>query len=187
MRPQKVKDQEMLEGLLSVLRSKGFDGSSLNELAEASGLQKASLYYRFPQGKKEMANAVLNYLNTWIQENIIQVLTNESIDAKKRTKTSLKNISLLYKQGEAVCLFRSFLMGSGIELFGEQIKNAMQEWINAFTKLGVDLKFKKAIAKKMALQTLIDIQGSLVVSKGMGTTQIFKSTIKSIENKYLTN
>jgi len=55
MRPQKVNNTELVKGLLNVFRSKGYDGASLNDLAVASGLQKASLYHRFPNGKKEIA------------------------------------------------------------------------------------------------------------------------------------
>ena len=70
MRPQKVEDQALLLGLMAVLSAKGYDGASLNELAESSGLQKASLYHRFPAGKKEITSAVLNYVNEWVKKNI---------------------------------------------------------------------------------------------------------------------
>ncbi|MEP1982729.1 MAG: helix-turn-helix domain-containing protein, partial [Maribacter dokdonensis] len=61
MRPQKVLDIEILTGLTKVFRSRGYEGASLKELSEATGLKKASLYHRFPNGKQEMADAVLQH------------------------------------------------------------------------------------------------------------------------------
>jgi len=66
MRPPKVLTTEILVGLATVFRSRGYEGASLKELAEATGLKKASLYYRFPNGKQEMAEAVLNHIDDWV-------------------------------------------------------------------------------------------------------------------------
>ena len=52
MRPQKVQDTEMLQGLMAVLRSRGYDGASLKELSDSTGLKKASLYHRFPERRE---------------------------------------------------------------------------------------------------------------------------------------
>ncbi|MEM8908588.1 MAG: TetR/AcrR family transcriptional regulator, partial [Bacteroidota bacterium] len=184
MRPQKVQDLEMLKGLMSVLRAKGYDGASLNDLAEAAGLKKASLYHRFPGGKKEMAAAVLNYVEEWIDQNIYRVLTDSELAADERLRITLDNIRALYDQGEAICIFRSMSMETGMELFGQQIKAGLRQWIAAFTQLGVTLGFDPPTAEAKALQTLIDIQGSLVVAKGMNTTAIFETTLQGIHKRY---
>ena len=55
MRPQKVQDIEIIESLVKTFRSNGYEGTSLAELAKSTGLKKASLYHRFPDGKQEMA------------------------------------------------------------------------------------------------------------------------------------
>ncbi len=43
MRPQKVLDKEILNGLTKIFRSRGYEGASLKELSDATGLKKASL------------------------------------------------------------------------------------------------------------------------------------------------
>ena len=55
MRPQKTLDEDVLAGLTEVFQSKGYEAASLQDLARATGLKKASLYHRFPGGKKQMA------------------------------------------------------------------------------------------------------------------------------------
>jgi AcrR family transcriptional regulator len=184
MRPQKVEDQILLSRLFSIIRFKGYDGCSLNDLAEASGLQKASLYHRFPGGKEEIICAVLDFVNEWIKQNIYTLLTNPSISPEERLKRVIKNINNVYHNGEFVCLLGSLSLDSGVEQFAEQIKESMQLWIRGFSKFGVDCGLSKDAAKEKAYQVLINIQGSLIVSKGLGSTVSFKMALKYIENTY---
>jgi AcrR family transcriptional regulator len=184
MRPQKVEDQALLSGLMTVLSAKGYDGASLNELAEASGLQKASLYHRFPAGKKEITSAVLNYVNDWVKKNIYALLTNSSLSPSERLKTAIKNINELYNNGNSICILRALSMDTGVEIFGEQIKESMLLWVKGFTALGEDCGFTKDIAREKAYQVLINIQGSLIVSKSLGSNSWYKAALKNIETMY---
>ncbi|MFV2091191.1 MAG: TetR/AcrR family transcriptional regulator, partial [Pseudomonadales bacterium] len=49
----------LLRALREVFEAKGFDGTTLTQLAESTGLGKASLYHHFPGGKGEMAAVLL--------------------------------------------------------------------------------------------------------------------------------
>ena len=185
MRPQKVLDVEILTGLTKVFRSKGYEGASLKDLSDATGLKKASLYHRFPNGKQEMADAVLNHLNSWVTDNVYQALLDTNLTPETRLKKGLAEIGTLYDGGNETCIFRALSMQAGIELFEEQIKNGMQDWIAAFVNIGKALNFSTPEAEAKAIQVLIEIQGSLVVSKGMGDIKIFETALLHIENKYL--
>ncbi|MDN5200259.1 TetR/AcrR family transcriptional regulator [Fulvivirgaceae bacterium BMA10] len=185
MRPQKVEDKELLEGLMSVLRAKGYDGSSLNDLAASSGLQKASLYHRFPGGKKEITSAVLAYVDKWVNKHIYEVLSNNANEPSARLETALNNVNALYGSGQEICIIRALTMDSGIELFGEQIKESMSHWIEGFKNLGMAFGFDELKATNKAQQVLIQIQGSLVVSKGMASAEPFQKALLSIKNMYL--
>ncbi len=184
MRPPKVDNEEMLQGLMSVLRAKGYDGASLNELSEAAGLKKASLYHRFPGGKKQMTEAVLSYVNDWVNENIYKTLTSQEMTPHVRLTKALENIRILYHEGNAICISRSLSMESGMQLFGTQVAEGLQRWIDAFRGLALDLGWDEAKAEQAGLQTLIELQGSLVAAKGLQTTQIFLSTLRNIEKRY---
>ena len=186
MRPKKVEEQELLLKLMSVLRKKGYDGSSLSVLAEASGLQKASLYHRFPGGKKAITDAVLDFADVWVKSNIYDVLANSTVDPKKRLKQIIKTIGKdLYDNGHEMCLLRALSMDASHGLFGYKIKNSMKMWIEAFTLLGIDFKLSKEIATSKAFQVLVNIQGGLVVSESLGSIDPFQATLKSIENLYV--
>ncbi|WP_231459939.1 MULTISPECIES: TetR/AcrR family transcriptional regulator [unclassified Pedobacter] len=185
MRPQKILDADMISGLTKVFRAKGYEGASLNDLAEVTGLKKASLYHRFPNGKQEMAECVLNNIDHWVDENIYFPLLDDNKSTNSRLRFALKNIEVLYDGGKETCVFSAFSMQSGLSLFEQQIKSGMDKWIFAFNALGLALKFTAKQSQQYAIQTLIELQGSLIVSKGLTDISIFKSTLKNIEERYL--
>lgn len=185
MRPQKVLDIEIIKGLTGVFRSKGYDGASMKELAEATGLKKASLYHRFPNGKQEMAKAVVEHLDIWVEEYVFKALLDKTYSPKERLRNGLTQIRILYNGGEATCIFRALLMETGQQLFGQQIAQGMQAWIATFQKLGIALGYSPSLAGEKALQVLLEIQGSLIVADGLNDLTIFEKTLIKIENDFL--
>lgn len=184
MRPQKVLDNEVFSALTKVFRAKGFEGASLKEIADATGLKKASLYHRFPDGKKQMAEAVFSYLDEWVQQNIFQTLKNTNLSPIERLDKSLFYINELYNNGAESCVFRTLSMKAGMELFGDLITNGMKQWIHHFEILGLAFGKSELEAKQIAVQNLIDIQGSLIVSEGLKDLDVFKNALQQIKNRY---
>ncbi|WP_308993265.1 TetR/AcrR family transcriptional regulator [Mariniflexile litorale] len=184
MRPQKIEEQDMLDGFAKLFREKGYEGTSLAELAEVTGLKKASLYHRFPKGKEEMAQAVLLHVNNWVEENVFNTLTNQLLSPKERLKNGLQSIKELYAEGNNPCLLQTFSMQSGVNLFNQLINDSMSHWVDAFTNIGLAFDLTLYVAKEKAIQVLIDIQGSLIVSRGFNNPNIFINTLNNIEVIY---
>ena len=57
-----INDADLAEKALELFRQRGYEGISLNDLVVVSGLEKASLYYRFPGGKKDMVFVVVAHV-----------------------------------------------------------------------------------------------------------------------------
>lgn len=184
MRPQKVLDQELLIALTKVFRAKGFEGASLKEIAEETGLKKASLYHRFPDGKKQMAEAVFNHIDYWVENSIFNALVDKNLTPQERLDLGIANIRALYEGGSESCIFRTLSMKTGIEMFGDHIQKGMKLWIQHFRELGIAFGQSKSEAKSNAIQNLIDIQGSLIVSEGLQDLKIFEKALKTIKSRY---
>ena len=133
-----------------------------------------------------MANAVLLYIEEWVDEHIFKVLLDESIAAEERLQQTLIQIRNSYDNGKETCIFRALSIGQSLELFDLQIKNGMHKWISAFTKFGLAIGLSEINASESAISTLIKIQGSLIVTKGMTDLSIFENTLREIEVNYLT-
>lgn len=184
MRPQKVEDLDVLNGLMSVFRAKGYDGASMNELATATGLKKASLYHRFPGGKKDMTTAVFTHLESWINNHVYLVLLDDTKSVNERLDIAIAGIREIYKDGIEVCMYRSLSLDSGIELFGDKIQQGINLFIKGFELFGLEKGMSSKEAIDNANQTFIEIQGSLVLSKSMSLKDPFLLTMDKIKNRY---
>ncbi|WP_109302464.1 TetR/AcrR family transcriptional regulator [Aquimarina sp. AU474] len=184
MRPVKVENKQLIEGLFKVFREKGYEGASLNELAEKAGLKKASLYHRFPEGKKQIGMAVLLHSSEWLHTNLYQLLADKNIAATERLEMALSRISELYNQGKETCILRSLSMESGMQIFGEEIKGEMNRWIKYFAQLGLDFGFTEEEALKKGKESLVKVQGSLIVANAMSDTDIFVSSLAEIRELF---
>jgi AcrR family transcriptional regulator len=184
MRPQKIDDTALLIRLMDVFRSKGYEGSSLNDLAASAGLKKASLYHRFPGGKEEIAAAVLAYSTTWGETHVEGILCDTTIPTRQRLENVLDNIDALYVQGTKACILKSLSMDTGIPSLGNLVEITMNTWVKGFSQLAEDIGFTPEEAKQKAVQTLINIQGALIISKGLDNTTIFKDSLQNITTLY---
>lgn len=185
MRPQKVQDIDMMNSLVKTFRSKGYEGTSLAELATSTGLKKASLYHRFPNGKQEMAAAVLDHLEEWVDQHLFTLLLDENKTPKERLKGGIAEIRKSYDNGKETCIFRALSLGQSLELFEVQINRGMSKWIHAFKNIGIALGLTASDAQRQALDTLIKIQGSLIVTRGMNDLTVFETTLQEIQTTYL--
>ena len=77
-RQARIDDGVLMDKLSAVFGDVGFQGASMAALAEATGLKKASLYHRFPDGKEQMAREVLLAAGDWMTENILTPLSNDT-------------------------------------------------------------------------------------------------------------
>ena len=185
MRPQKIDDSELMWKLFEVLRSKGYAGTSLNDLAEAAGLKKASLYHRFPNGKEEITLTVLAYSREIVDNTILDVLKDSGKEPEIRLKVALKNISKFYDQGKKTCLTRALSTEKDWPILTDLLKTGSEKWIHAFQTIAIDLGFDIEVVEDMALDTIIRIQGSLLISNYLDSVLPFKKTLRKIEKLYL--
>ncbi|MGH1338675.1 MAG: TetR/AcrR family transcriptional regulator [Aureispira sp.] len=187
MRPQKIDDTTLLEGLMMVFRTKGYDGASLNDLAGSSGLQKASLYHRFPGGKKDIAAAVLKFIQEWHENHIDKIVYDKQLEPLVKLETILTNITAIYDNGRCSCIMKALSMGNGLELFSAELKAGTEKWLQALTHLALDFGQSQAAAEILAMQSLVKIQGGLVVSVNLNNTQPFELAIQDIAIAYKAN
>ena len=180
----KVEREELVEKLFEVFRKLGYDGASIAQLSAATGLQKASLYHRFPGGKEEMVEIVLDYADRWVEEHIIRVLEADA-EPLSRLKKALEQVNSFYNKGEKACLLRALSLGTGTDLFGSQVQRSFVRLKKAFCKIGTDLGLPFNEAERMAENTLIRIQGSLLLTNAIKDPSLFERTLLDINQEAL--
>jgi TetR/AcrR family transcriptional regulator, lmrAB and yxaGH operons repressor len=172
--------------LLSLFRQHGYDGTTLSKISEATGLGKASLYHHFPKGKDEMVTTVLNYLQDFMQQNILVGLQSEG-DVSAKFQRMCDRFNEVYEGGKKPCLFAILLMGSSRDIFHDQVKIIFQTWVNQMAKVLLESGLDQKLAQERAEDMAIAIQGALILSQALDDISIFQRVMEELpKKKYLT-
>ena len=172
----KIESDALLEKLFELFRATGYDGASLGQLAEATGLKKASLYHRFPNGKEQMAASVLTYANEWIQAHILAPL-HRAGDPETRLAEALTGFRTLYDDGRKACLLRAFSLGSSTSQFSPAVGAAFQALLDGLAHLARDYGHPDAEALRWAENTVVALEGALVVAGAMQKPELFQRAL----------
>lgn len=165
--------------LLQLFRQYGYDGATLAKISQATGLGKASLYHHFPGGKDEMVATVLDFLEQWFEQHILQVLRSQE-DASTRLQRMCEQIGELYEGGQQPCLFAILLMGSARDIFHSKVQMLLQTWIEAMAAILVEAGLDEVTAKQRGEDAAIAVQGALILAQGLNDVAPFKRVIKQL-------
>jgi len=172
-----VSDDVFLATALDLFRTYGFEGVSLKRLADATGLEKASLYYRYPGGKDEIAMAIAGDTVSWFQANIFAPLAGSG-PARKRVSLVAERLREFYAGGSKACLMDVLSIPGGSRELQLALKGAMQAWIAAFTQVAKESGLGTAAARSKAEEAVIRIEGSLVLARVLGDATGFERVLK---------
>jgi AcrR family transcriptional regulator len=180
-----IDDPELLQRLSGVFRDVGYNGASLAALSEATGLKKASLYHRFPDGKEQMAREVLASAERWLTEHVLTPLTT-SAPPEKRIRGMIGKLNEFYSGGRQSCLL-NMLSSAQIRQgpFTKFIKKTFKAWIETLAVVLVDAGFDADTARMRSERAVALLQGSLVLSRGMGTTKPFRDFLTRLPEELL--
>ena len=176
--------QDLLPKLGELFRERGFSGTSLSEITHRTGLGKGSLYHFFPDGKKEMAEAVLEDVSTWFEEHVFLPLRKNK-NAKASIRNMFKEVNTFFNSGERICLMGAFALDETRDKFSMEVQSYFENWVQS---LSVALKHKGYSAKKakeIAEEIVASIQGALVLARSQNNTNVFAGIVKRLQKQLL--
>jgi len=174
-----VGEAEFLEKTTALFLEQGFAGTSLSQIAAATGLEKASLYYRYPGGKDEIAMAVAGGVGAWLMERVVQPLAEDGIP-EKQVREVAKQLRSLYGDGTKWCALEALSLKGGSEELAAGLKAALMAWIGAFAGVGRRSGMTTAVARQRAEAAIAQIEGSLVLARVLGDPKPFQRAIDAL-------
>ncbi len=173
---------DIIQILINEFRKFGYEGLSLRQISQATGLGKASLYHYFPGGKKEMALEVMKAANNWIEKDLLGVVQQHT-PPEERLAALFALLNEFYQSGNNACLLDVMTIDNcAHEDFYMESKNILSNLTHIFYKLAHDFGQSEEESKVTAQTALSILQGSLIQSRILENTQIFKQQFKLIEN-----
>lgn len=184
-RPATIGDEELLNRLSAVFRDVGYAGASLAVLSKATGLKRASLYHRFPEGKEQMAREVLQAAGAWLDANVLALLRTDA-PPRDRVKAMAAQLKAFYSGGRQACLLNmlsSPMINEGP--FTGEIRSIFDAFIDVLAALVEDAGFARREAKARAERCVALLQGSLVLSRGTGSTKPFRTFLETLPDELM--
>ena len=180
----KVNENELLDRLTDVFRTYGFEGASLSIISEATGLQRASLYYRFPGGKEEMAKAVLERAGQWLGTHVVASLFGPGKPVERIRKMA-HELHVCYRGGRQSCLLDSLSFGLEENDIKQHARDGMRTWVEALAKVAHEAGVPAKKARHNAQDAISHIQGSLILARVLKDCGPFERTLKELPDVIL--
>jgi AcrR family transcriptional regulator len=174
-----ISREEVLARLLETFRASGYDGSSLSEISEATGLGKSSLYHYFPGGKADMARQVLAHLDEQLRAAVFEPLQSAKTPRAKLERL-LRALDDFYEGGRKACLLERLAASVDARSFGKPLARSFDAWITAVDRICREAGLTPALARARAEALVVNVEGALVVAAGTGDVGIFARTLRQL-------
>lgn len=169
---------------MAVVRRQGYDGASLAELSEATGLGKSSLYHYFPDGKENMVAAVLAHLEEILERDVFAPLREPGTPVARLRRMN-QALEALYREGREACLLATLGVGDSSKPFHPRVRRILRAWMDAIATALRDSGLSRAVSQTRAEEALVRIEGSLILARSLGDPSIFGRTLKALPDALL--
>jgi len=184
--PREIAERrDAIPALGEVFREHEFSGSSLAEISQHTGLGKGSLYHFFPGGKTEMAEAVLDDVTNWFEENVFSTML-DSKHPEGVIRSMFEAVNCYFRSGERTCLVGAFALNDTRDRFGDRISKYFNAWTDALTSALKRTGFSEKNAAETAEDIIVSIQGALVLARSKQDAEVFIRTLKRLQRRIAT-
>lgn len=170
---RKIEDEALMDHLGATFKDVGFEGASMAVLAGAAGITKSSLYHRFPDGKNQIALEILVRTRRFLDTEVFPVLLG-SASPQAKIRSLAASLNAIYAHGADSCLLNMLAPPRGESNgCGLEIASTFQQFLKALAAVARAAGCPAAEARRRAEQALVEIQGALVLARGIGDTAVF--------------
>ena len=165
MAKPKIERKTLIQNSLSVFKTRGYNGTTMNDLAKANGLLKGSMYH-YIESKESLMLEVLTSLKEHYLNKVFSKGYEEDL-------TPYDRLRFLAKRSEEIFVFEEggdFLVNIGLETknsipaFGAVIKEFFEGWIRTLKHL-YSFVLDDDGAQTKAEVVVAEIEGSVLMMK----------------------
>jgi TetR/AcrR family transcriptional repressor of lmrAB and yxaGH operons len=174
---------DLIRHLRTVFHTYGYDGASLSLISQATGLGKGSLYHHFPNGKVEMAGAVLQAEGVWFQTGLD--LLRQAGPPEQRLALFIDFVRIGEANKDQASTLDVYTMGNARTLFGQDMGIAVQEWISALQQVICDSGIAPEEARQRAITAIARLEGVRLMCRCLNDWQIFDDLLRQLPQDLL--
>jgi AcrR family transcriptional regulator len=156
----------------------------LGDLSKVTGLGRSSLYHHFPGGKADMARAVLDRVDDWLDAAVIAPL-EEPGAPRDRLARMTSALDAFYEGGRERCILGGFVIGESREMFAPRLAAAFERWISAMAAVARDGNVPAGEARRRAEKVAMLVQGGVILAAASGDPKPFARMLRFLEQELL--
>jgi AcrR family transcriptional regulator len=164
-----------------VFRELGFEGASLYEITERTGLSKGSLYHFFPEGKEGMAAEILAHVDQWFVHEVFEPLERD--EPRAAIAQMWRSVDAYFRSGRRICLMGAFALDETRDRFAKPIKLYFRRWIEALDGALVRAGVDGAHARALAEDIVGGIQGALTLARALKEDATFSRALARLQQR----
>ena len=177
-----VERSDVIPLLGEIFREHGYAGTSLSTITERTGLGKGSLYHFFPDGKDEMARAVLDEVADWFDIQVFAPL-RDSGDPTAGIDHMFRAVMQFFHSGRRVCLVGTFALDATRDRFAAEVQSYFAAWTRALAAALRRSGLQTRVARATAEDVVAGIQGALVLARSQDDPALFVRAMKRLQQR----
>ncbi|MBU6342707.1 MAG: TetR/AcrR family transcriptional regulator [Bacteroidetes bacterium] len=179
---KKIEKSDFLLRCWEVFHLKGYHATSMQDLAQATGLQKAGLYHHFAT-KQALMQEVLAYASTQFQRYVLSVAHETDLPPEQRLEKMLRRqrrLATLHRRG---CFFANIALETGRDgLFNAELQALFQAWKTNLSQV-LTAFFSPEKAEQESERLMMEYEGAVVFYKISGDENYLEAFIvRTIRN-----
>ncbi|WP_108868239.1 TetR/AcrR family transcriptional regulator [Aquimarina aquimarini] len=186
VRSEKTR-QFIIEKTASIFNKKGYIGTYLSDLTNATGLTKGSIYGNF-KDKNEVALEAFRF-NYKLQTEKVLFLMKKEKSADKKLLAFLDHYKneyvAIFKNGGCAILNTAVDSDDGNELLKQEVIGKIEDWVYRVVTIleeGIQQKeLKKINSLEYAHRMIAQIEGSILLSKTLNQSDILLKNIELLK------
>ncbi|MBK8471083.1 MAG: TetR/AcrR family transcriptional regulator [Sphingobacteriales bacterium] len=170
MPKQKVNEKHLIDQAIRVFRRKGYNNTKMEDIAQACGLLKGSLYHYY-SSKEALMIAVIEHMHKYYQKMGFLVRDDTSLSGQQKLQAIAEFAEEQFFASESGCLFGNL----ALETFGNEaalsalVKLFFAEWRDTLTHIFAE-RYPLDEAQIIALDTIADIEGAIMMMRILTAT-----------------
>jgi len=164
----------LAESMLELIQTSGYSGTGLNAVIEHAGAPKGSIYFHFPDGKEGLGVAAVDLAAKQFQALIAETAASAG-SAGGAARAAIETLAAIvgesdFRLGCPVSVV-TLEMGAESERLRQACATAFESWITPTAALLEGSGLKTAEAHSLATVVVSMIEGAVIVSRAMKSTQ----------------
>lgn len=155
---------------------------TLSCISKATGLQKSSLYHFFPGGKSQIGLEILLFVDEKLSQEFSRFLEKKDTSVIN-FYNALDVLCEFYQDGKQSCLLDIMSIANQDPKIQEACQNLLQKLVDSLTATLVECSVTQDEAGKRAIEAVILLQGSLILSRATGQNSFFLNCIQTLKER----